>query len=133
MTRLKRASLGILAAFYTVAGILHFVKPENYLRIMPPALPAPLALVLLSGAAEFVLGIAVLFPRTRRRAAWGIVALLIAVFPANLYMYQRSVETRGAAYGVAPIVLYWRLWLQAGFVLWAYWHTRRDSTGAYPL
>jgi len=133
MSRLKRASLGLISIFYMVAGGFHFVKPENYLKIMPPYLPAHLTLVLLSGIAEFGLGLAILFPKTRRLAAWGIIALLVAVFPANFYMYQHAVETDGAAYPVAISVLYGRLWLQAFFIGWAYWHTRRDSTPAYPL
>ena len=124
MSRLKRATLVLMGLFYTVAGVMHFAKPENYLRIMPPYLPARLALVFLSGGAEIALGVAVLFARTRRRAAWGIIGLLIAVFPANLYMYQHAVETSGAAYEVAPSVLYARLWLQLFFILWAYWYTR---------
>ena len=133
MKRLKRFSLGLLAIFYTVAGILHFVKPENYLKIMPPYLPAPLALVLVSGAAEFALGVGVLFPRTRRLAAWGIIALLIAVFPANLYLYQHAVESAGTAYAVSLPVLYWRLWLQAVFIAWAYVHTRPEAENPYPV
>lgn len=116
-----------------MAGILHFVKPENYLRIMPPALPFPLALVLISGVAESALGIALLFPRHRTRAAWGVIALLIAVFPANVYMYQHQLASGGTAFEVDPTILYWRLWLQAVFIGWAFWHTRPDSARAYPV
>lgn len=133
MTRARKISLGLLSAFIASSGVLHFVKPENYLRIVPPSLPAPLALVLLSGAAEIVLGVALLFPRRRPLAAWGIVALLVAVFPANVYMYRHSLETGGAAFEVDPSILYWRLWLQPVFILWALSHTRRDGVRAYPL
>jgi uncharacterized membrane protein len=125
--------LGLLSAFYFSSGVLHFAKPENYLKIMPPNFPAPALLIALSGIAECALAIGVLVPKTRKLAAWGIVALLVAVFPANVYMYTHSVETGGAAYDVATGILYWRLWLQAGFVLWAYWHSRPEPVGAYPL
>ncbi len=133
MTKLKRALLGLLAVFYVGSGILHFTRPENYIRIIPAYLPAHLALVLISGVAEITLGIAVFFPKTRRLAAWGIIALLVAVFPANLYMYQQAVETGGAAFDVAPTVLYWRLWMQGLFILWAYVFTRPEKSNAYPV
>jgi uncharacterized membrane protein len=81
-------SLYLLAALFVGAGLLHFVHPAPYLRIMPPALPAPRLLVALSGAAEVAGGLGLLLPATRRAAAWGLVALLLAVFPANVYMLQ---------------------------------------------
>lgn len=132
MRRAKRISLGLLAAFYVFAGSMHFARPEFYARIVPPALPAPLLLVYLSGVAEVALGLAVLVRRFRRRAAWGIVALLVAVFPANLYMYTHTREVGEPIFGVDPKVLGARLWLQLVFIGWAYWHTRRDGVAAYP-
>jgi uncharacterized membrane protein len=133
MTRLKRISLGLISAFYTFAGVMHFVKPEYFLAIVPPYLPAPLALVLISGAFEIILGLAILIPGYRRRAAFGIIALLFAVFPANFYMYQKAVADGGSAFEVSSDVLYWRLWVQALFVVWAYWHTRVEAFKAYPV
>ncbi|MBS1962448.1 MAG: DoxX family membrane protein [Bdellovibrionales bacterium] len=132
MKRAKKISLGLLAAFFVFAGVMHFRRPEYYLTFMPPYLPQPLFLVYLSGAVEIGLGLAVLARRFRRRAAWGLIALLIAVFPANLYMYTHTLEVGEPVYGVDPKVLYARLWLQLVFIAWAYWHTRRDGAGAYP-
>ena len=77
-----------MAALFLGAGMLHFVHPAPYLRIMPPALPAPRLLVLLSGVAEVAGGLGLLLPATRRAATWGLLALLLAVFPANIYMLQ---------------------------------------------
>lgn len=111
-----------MSAFYIVAGINHFVKPELYLPMMPPSLPFPLALVYLSGAAESGLGAALWVPGLRRRAAWGLIALLVAVFPANVRMFQLG----GAAFGVPDWVLLWRLPFQLVFVAWAYVHTREE-------
>jgi uncharacterized membrane protein len=107
---------------YVVAGSSHFLRPEMYLSMVPPILPFPLALIYISGAAETGLGLALLHPKLRSWAAWGIVALLIAVFPANIHMYQ----TNGAGYGDVPRwALLARLPLQGLLILWAYSHTKK--------
>lgn len=121
MRQLKLASLVLLAVFMMSAGILHFVNPDFYLKIMPDYLPWHLELVYLSGVAEFVLGVGLLVPRFRRVAAWGVIALLIAVYPANIYAYQHQ-ELLPAP----PLLHVLRLPLQLVFILWAYWHTRPD-------
>lgn len=108
--------LFVMGFAYIVAGANHFRNPEFYLKIMPPYLPAPLALIYISGVAEIALGILVLVPRTRSLAAWGIIALLVAVFPANIYMYHHG----GAAYGTKDWVLLARLPLQLLLIYWAY-------------
>lgn len=79
-------SLYIIAAIFVVGGVMHFVRPALYLSIVPPWLPAPMALVLISGAFELLGGVGVLVPATRVAAAWGLLALLVAVFPANVQM-----------------------------------------------
>jgi uncharacterized membrane protein len=107
-----------LALFFAVAGVNHFVSPKPYLAIMPPALPWQLALVYVSGAAEIAGGIAALFRRTRKVAAVGLIALLIAVFPANIYAALHGMDFRGAA---VPAWLLWaRLPLQALLIAWVY-------------
>lgn len=75
-----------------VAGSLHFLSPAPYLKIMPPGLPWHLALVYISGLAEVAGGVGLLIPRLRRAASWGLVALLVAVFPANVYMAVAHVQ-----------------------------------------
>ena len=75
----------LLALLFIVAGLNHFRNPAPYLAIMPPRLPFPRELVFVSGVFEILGGIGLLVPRTRKFAAWGLVALLIAVFPANIY------------------------------------------------
>ena len=84
----RRFSRYALALLFVGAGVLHFTTPGTYLRIMPPALPAPGLLVQLSGAFEILGGLGLLWARTRRLASWGLVGLLLAVFPANVYMAQ---------------------------------------------
>ena len=86
MSRVKTISLWLMAAFYVFAGLNHFRAPEFYLPIMPPYLPWHAELVFLSGVAEVMIGVGLLVPRTRVLAAWGAIALLVAVFPANIHM-----------------------------------------------
>ena len=104
-----------LALLFVSAGLLHFIRPETFLRIVPPALPAPRLLVLLSGAAEVAGGLGLLLPTTRRLAGWGLLALLVAVFPANVYMVGLAAELHLPAW-----VLWARLPLQP-LLGWAVW------------
>ena len=127
MCRTKTAFKCLLAIFMIGAGTMHFMSPQFYLKIMPPYLPFHLELVYLSGFFEFLFGVLLLVPRCSRLAAYGIFALLIAVFPANIFLYQHQ-ELLPAS----PMVHFLRLPLQAVFLLWAYWHTRpSDVVGTY--
>lgn len=129
LTRFKRPLGYAMALLYVVAGGLHFVVPELYAQIVPPVLPAPLALVYLSGLAEITVGVGLLVPRTRSYAAWATIALLVAVFPANVYMAVSMVPVEGVSGGDDPsaLVRWGRLPLQGVLVLWAYWYTDRAS------
>ncbi len=99
MKRAKPILLWVMAALYVVGGFNHLMNPDFYLAIMPPKLPNPEWLNVLSGLAEIVLGVFVLEPRTRVLAAWGLIALLIAVFPANLYVALENVGMDGPGSG----------------------------------
>lgn len=123
MSRLKTISKFVLAIFMIGAGTMHFVNPAFFLKIMPPYLPLHEELVLVSGVCEALLGILLLVPKWSRRAAWGTIALLIAVFPANLHVYQHQ-----ELITAPPLVHLLRLPLQGVFILWAYWHTRTAIT-----
>jgi uncharacterized membrane protein len=120
MRTIKLLPKYLLAIGFTLAGVNHFVNPAFYLKIMPPVLRAHLFLIYLSGFFQIALGILLLIPKYTSLAAWGIVALLIAVFPANVYMamnadlfpeYNRN-------------LLYLRLPLQFVFIAWAFYYTR---------
>jgi uncharacterized membrane protein len=112
----------LLAILFLVSGCLHFLAPRLYLRIMPPYLPAPLLLVYISGAAEFLGGTGLLIPSTRQAAAWGLIALLVAVLPANIYMATAHLSAPGIM-GVS-----WAQWLriplQIPLIYWAWLYTR---------
>lgn len=125
MNRTKRILLWVMAAWYIFAGFNHLINAPFYLAIMPPGLPNPEVLNLISGLAEIVLGVYLLEPRTRVLAAWGVIALLIAVFPANLYVLQENIGTGGPGTGSA-LVNWVRVPLQVIFVAWAFWYTRPD-------
>ena len=109
-----------LSVFFIYFGIDHFINPDFYLSIMPPSFPLHEEAVYISGFFEIAGGIGVLIPRFRKIAGWGLVALLIAVYPANIYM-AISPE---AFPDISIEVLYFRLALQFLFFYWAYSVTR---------
>lgn len=116
MRILKLILKTVFAILFISVGILHFTNPGFFVRIVPPILPAPLFLVYLSGFFEIALGILLLVPKFSRFAAFGLIALLIAVFPANIYMAlnpQTFTEYN-------PILLYLRLPIQFLLIFWAY-------------
>ena len=116
---MKEISLYLMASIYILAGVMHFVKPKFYLKIMPPYIPWHKAMNYISGAAEIILGICLFIPNYTIWAAWGIIALLIIVFPANIYHLTSAKPGKGI-----PIwVLYLRLPFQLVFIWWAWWHT----------
>ncbi len=125
LTKTQKVFLVLAAISYVGAGINHFVHPDFYLKIMPPYIPWHLAMVQISGVAEVIGGLGLLIPKMRRASAWGLVALLIAVFPANIYAatnFKPMPEHPWAYYAV------WiRLPLQLVLIAWVLWCTREKS------
>ena len=111
----------VFAVFFVVAGVAHFTNEPFYMQIMPDYIPVELhrPAVIASGAAEIALGVMLAIPHSTRFAAWGIIALLIAVFPANIYVYEHQ-EIFG---DVSPAMHLLRLPLQGVLIAWAYWYT----------
>jgi uncharacterized membrane protein len=110
----------LLAMLFVAAGVYHFVNPDLYVRIVPPYLPWRYELVLISGACEIAGGVGLLVPPLTAAAAWGLIALLAAVFPANVHMALHAEE-----FPLAPPAVWWaRLPFQAVLIAWAYWFTR---------
>jgi len=112
-------SIIIMSIFYVGVGIKHFTNPMWFIKIVPPILPFKLSLVYISGFFEILLGIMLLFPVTRYIAAWGLIILLVAVFPANIYLAM----TNGAALNTTPLIAWGRLPIQFVFIAIAYWHS----------
>ena len=116
----KIAAKIFFALFFIVAGVNHFIDPPFYLKIMPPYLPWHYELVIISGVAEVALGIGLLVPKLSVYSAWGIILLLVAVFPANIHM-----ATHPEFYPNIPALGLWlRLPLQGVLIAWAFWYTR---------
>lgn len=120
---LAARSRPVLAGLFTVAGVMHFVAPSVYARIVPPALPAPRALVYASGAAEIAGGLGLLPRRTRKAAGLGLAALLLAVWPANAEMLRQARAARKPRWWQA--LLWARLPLQLPLLAWV-WKASRD-------
>lgn len=118
MNALRIALRWVLAVFFVAAGTNHFRTPAIYLGMMPPGLPWPEALNAISGGAEILGGIALLGSRTQRLAGWGLIALLVAVFPANVHA---ALEGRMPGTNFSPLTLWLRLPFQAVFIAWVWW------------
>ncbi|MCS3750824.1 putative membrane protein [Salinibacter ruber] len=114
---MHRFSVYLIALLFAVAGTAHFVRPSAFARIVPPYLPAPYALVYVSGAAELLGALGVLVPGLRRYAGWGLILLALAVFPANVHMALHPADFEG----IPAWALYLRLPLQVALVGWIYW------------
>lgn len=114
---LQKLSVAILTLFFIVAGVNHFVSSDTYLKIMPDYLPWPRALVYISGFFEALGGVGLAVPRLRRAAGWGLIALLVAVFPANVDMLIHADQF--------PSIPLWalvaRLPMQAILIAWVWW------------
>jgi uncharacterized membrane protein len=128
----KKFALGLVFLWFLAGGIAHFAFTELEMQIVPPWLPEPRLLVLVSGAFELLGAIGLLFERTRRTAGWGLILLTIAVTPANIYMWQNP--------SLFPMIPYWaltiRLPLQLVLIACIWWSTRApgkrtDGNSAY--
>jgi uncharacterized membrane protein len=122
-SRVRALALITLSIFFVLAGANHFMNPAFYVGIMPAWLPAHLELVYLSGALEVAGGVAVLLPTVRVLAGYALIALLVAVFPANVHMALNPTQFPD----VAIALLYARLPLQGVLIAWVFWGTRGNA------
>jgi uncharacterized membrane protein len=111
--------LYLMAVIYIIAGLNHFRSPRLYIKIIPPYFPNPKALNIICGIAEIILGVALMITSLTSIAAWGVIALLIAIFPTHIYMYQNPKVRMGLP--LWAVIL--RLPLQLVLIFWAYQYT----------
>ena len=118
----KIITIAIMSAFYIQIGIKHFTDPNWFMPIMPPFLPYHIELIYVSGGFEILFGLMLIFERTRFIAGWGLILLLIAVYPANLYLaFNTDVQKE---MNISSFLASWiRLPLQFVFIALAYWHS----------
>lgn len=109
----------LIAGVFILAGILHFLKTDMYVKIMPSYIPKPRAMVYISGVAEVIGGLAIIFPETRVAASIGLMALLLAIFPANIDMAVKAYRNYGLTWYSWLLML--RLPLQFVLIYWVYW------------
>ena len=121
----KQTLKGVFAVCIIVAGITHFIAPDTYVKIVPPQLPYPEAIVYISGFFEILGGIGLLVPFVSQAAAWGLVLLLIAVYPANINMAVNNIHLDNVPDGNWFQAI--RLPFQFVLIAWAYWYTRSDA------
>jgi uncharacterized membrane protein len=120
----KKVSLVVPILFYLVAGINHFRSPDSYLRIIPHYIPYPVFVNILAGCCELLFALLMIFPKTRRLAAWGIILMLIAFLPVHISMIGDAPLKLGGLL-VTPLTAWIRLVvLQPLLILWAWWYTR---------
>ena len=117
---IKYFSMIVMGVFYISIGVSHFTSPIWYVQIVPPYLTYKLELVYISGLFEILFGGMLFFKKTRFLAGWGLILLLIAVYPANIYLAQ----TNGVAMNTTPLIAWGRLPVQFIFVGLAYWHSK---------
>ena len=131
LKRTKILSIYIIALFYIIVGFKHFTNVDFFLIIVPPYLPFPEFIVYLSGIFEIVLGFLIIPSKSRKYAAFGLILLLIAVFPANIYLYTS--ETAQNLYGIDKIDALIRLPFQIPLIIVAFWHSLNNSSSEFDL
>ena len=119
-SKIKLITILIMSCFYMNVGVKHFVEPEWFLQIMPPQFPSHYAAVYRSGFFELLFGFMLINPRTRFVAGWGIIFIMITVFPANLYLAVSD----GIVMGISKELAWARLPFQYLFIGLAYWHAK---------
>ena len=115
-----------MSLLYVIVGVKHFTNTDFFVTIVPPIITWKEEAVLISGIIEVILGLLLLFNQTRKLAAWGIILLLIAVFPANIYLYISDFPRD--IIGISKDQALFRLPFQIPLMIIAYWHTKEKNS-----
>jgi len=129
--KFKIFSIYTIALFYISAGVTHFTNYDFFEAIVPPVLVFKSEIVYVSGVIEIVLGLLLCFKKTRHQAAWGIILLLIIIFPANLYLCFYEVPKE--ALGISKNEAFIRLPFQIPLLIIAYWHSMDKTSKKFSI
>lgn len=123
---LKKIALYATGIFFVGAGVRHFVMPDFYMLMMPNYLPVPLTLIYISGFFQILGGIGLIIPKTRAFSAWGLMALLLAVLPANVYLWTHNIQLPDSYTPSWFLML--RIPLQFLLIAWMYLFAKNPKT-----
>ena len=128
---LKGITIYSLSILYVVVGVKHFTHLDFFVVIVPPYLPYPELLVYISGFFEILFGVLLIPTKTRKYAALGLILLLIAVFPANIYLFNSEIAQN--SYGISRQFALIRLPFQIPLIVIAYWHSKENTSKKFDL
>ena len=131
MKIIKELTILLISILYITVGLNHFIKPNFFLEIVPPIIPFKLEVVFISGFFEIILGILILFKKTRKLASLLIIVLLVSVFPANIYLYIS--ETPRLSLNITKSQALFRMPFQLSLIIISYWHSRDDNSKTFSI
>ena len=131
MKLFKHITIYVMSLLYIIIGIKHFIDPEFFIAIVPPNIPFKKEVVLISGLIEILLGILLLFNHTRKFASWGIILLLISVFPANIYLYISESPREILVITKNQALL--RMPFQIPLIIISYWHAKESQSNMFSI
>ena len=131
MKIIKELTILLISILYITIGINHFLKPNFFLEIVPPFIPFKLEVVFISGFFEIILGVSILFKKTRKLASLLIIVLLVLVFPANIYLYVS--ETPRISLNITKSQALYRMPFQLSLIIISYWHSRDDNSKIFSV
>ena len=121
----KLITIYTLSILYIIVGWKHFVNPDFFIAIMPPFIPLHKACVFITGFLEILFGTLMLFNKTRTIGAWGIIVVLILVFPANIYLYVSEIPQELLNISKTQALI--RMPFQIPLIMIAYWHSIKQQ------
>ena len=122
LKKFKKITIYIISLLYINVGVQHFINPDFFITIVPPIIKWKVKAVIVSGFIEILLGILLLFQQSRKLASWGIILLLIAVFPANIYLYFS--DSAREILSISKNQSLFRMPFQIPLIIISYWHSK---------
>ena len=126
LKKFKKITIYIISLLYINVGVQHFINPDFFITIVPPIIKWKVKAVIVSGFIEILLGILLLFKQSRKLASWGIILLLIAVFPANIYLYIS--ENARETLNISKNQALFRMPFQITLIIISYWHSKKQTS-----